>query len=203
MVDQRSVEEDGLVRCAWAVGPELAAYHDEEWGVPLHEDRAHFEYLVLEGAQAGLSWLTVLRRREHYRRAFAGFDVEKVARFTPRKVDRLLQDSGIIRNRRKVESAVANAAAFLAVAEEHGSFDAYLWQFVDGRPVVNAWRRTGEIPASTPLSEAVSKDLRRRGFRFVGPTVCYAHLQAAGLVNDHLVDCFRHDTLPPGRSPDR
>ncbi len=187
--------DDGRSRCAWARGPWLAPYHDEEWGVAVHDDRAHFEHLTLEAAQAGLSWLTVLKRREGYHRAFAGFDPAKVARFGARRVEALLADPGIIRNRRKVEATVANAAAFLAVQEEHGSFDDYLWRFVDGTPVVNRWRRVDQVPASTPLSEAVSTDLRRRGFRFVGPTVVYAHLQSAGLVVDHLTTCFRYPEL--------
>ncbi len=184
--------DDGRPRCAWATGPWLVPYHDEEWGVPVHDDGTHFEFLILEGAQAGLSWLTVLKRRDGYRRAFAGFDPARVARFTPKKIEALLGDPGIIRNRAKVEATVANAGAFLAVADEHGTFDDYLWSFVDGTPVVNHWRSIDRVPATTPLSEALSADLRRRGFRFVGPTVCYAHLQAAGLVNDHLTTCFRH-----------
>ncbi|MGH9090567.1 MAG: DNA-3-methyladenine glycosylase I [Acidimicrobiales bacterium] len=187
--------DDGRPRCPWASGPWLAPYHDEEWGVPVHSDRLHFEHLTLEAAQAGLSWLTVLKRREGYRRAFAGFDPVKVARFRPARVEALLQDPGIVRNRAKVEATVANAAAFLRVQEEEGSFDAYLWGFVDGTPVVNRWRTAGRLPASTPLSAAVSADLRRRGFRFVGPTVVYAHLQAAGLVQDHLITCFRYEQL--------
>jgi DNA-3-methyladenine glycosylase I len=187
--------DDGRARCGWAQGPWLTPYHDEEWGVAVHDDRRHFEFLTLEAAQAGLSWLTVLKRRDGYRRAFAGFDPAAVARFTPARVDTLLADPGIIRNRRKVESTVANAAAFLAVAEEQGSFDDYLWGFVDGSPVVNRWRRPADVPATTPLSHAVSADLRRRGFRCVGPTVIYAHLQAAGLVVDHLTGCFRHRQL--------
>ncbi len=158
----------------------------------VHDDRRHFEYLTLEAAQAGLSWLTVLKRREGYRKAFAGFDPAKVARFDRRRVDALLTDPGIVRNRAKVESTVSNAAAFLDLQEEQGSFDGYLWQFVDGVPVVNRWRSVDRVPATTPLSEAVSADLRRRGFRFVGPTVVYAHLQAAGLVVDHVTTCFRH-----------
>ena len=170
----------------------MIPYHDTEWGVPVHDDRTHFEFLVLEGAQAGLSWLTILKRRDGYRKAFANFDVAKVARFTPAKVEKLLVDPGIIRNRAKVESTVRNARAFIAVADEFGSFDTYLWDFVGGRPKVNRWRRIGQVPALTPISEAVSTDLRRRDFRFVGPTVCYSHLQAAGLVNDHLVGCFRY-----------
>jgi DNA-3-methyladenine glycosylase I len=173
----------------------MVAYHDTEWGVPVHDESTHFEFLLLEGAQAGLSWSTILHRRAGYRKAFAGFDVAKVARFTPAKVEKLLTDPGIIRNRAKVESAVRNARAFLEVTKEFGSFDAYVWGFVGGRPVVNKWRRIGQVPATSPESEALSKDLRRRGFSFVGPTVCYAHLQATGLVNDHLVSCFRYAEL--------
>ena len=173
----------------------MEAYHDAEWGVPVHDDRTHFEFLVLEGAQAGLSWATVLKRREGYREAFAGFDPQKVARFTPGRVEKLLADPGIIRNRAKVAATVANARAFLAVQDEAGSFDAYIWGFVDGQPKVNRWRRIEQLPATSAESEALSKDLRRRGFRFVGPTIVYAHLQAAGLVNDHLVGCFRHAEL--------
>ena len=192
---------DDRTRCHWANGPWLTPYHDAEWGVPVHDDRQHFEFLVLEGAQAGLSWLTILKRRDGYRRAFADFDVEKVARFTPKRVEKLLLDPGIIRNRAKVQSTVRNAAAFLEVSEEFGSFDAYIWGFVGGRPVINKWKRTAELPATTAESEALSKDLRRRGFGFVGPTVCYAHLQAAGLVNDHLVGCFRHREVMAGPAP--
>lgn len=161
----------------------------------MHDDRTHFEFLVLEGAQAGLSWLTILKRRDGYRKAFANFDVAKVARFTPAKIEKLLLDPGIIRNRAKVTATVGNAKAFLGVAAEFGSFDAYLWGFVGDRPKVNKWRRTEQIPALTSISEAVSADLRARGFRFVGPTVCYSHLQAAGLINDHLVSCFRYPEL--------
>jgi DNA-3-methyladenine glycosylase I len=163
--------------------------------VPVHDDRRHFEFLVLEGAQAGLSWLTILKRRDGYRSVFANFDVEKVARFTPARIERILQDERIIRNRAKVEATVRNAKAFRAVQKEFGSFDAYLWHFVGDRPQVNKWRRLDQLPAFTPLSEAVSKDLRARDFRFVGPTVCYSHLQAAGLVNDHLVGCFRYGEI--------
>jgi DNA-3-methyladenine glycosylase I len=187
--------DDGRPRCGWAAGPWLAPYHDEEWGVPVRDDRRHSEFLTLEAAQAGLSWLTVLKRRDGYRRAFADFDPEAVARFGDRKVASLLEDKGIIRNRKKVEATVANAAALLAVADERGSFDDYLWEFVDGTPVVNRWCAQGDVPATTPLSDAVSADLRRRGFRFVGPTVVYSHLQAAGLVVDHLTDCFRYREL--------
>jgi DNA-3-methyladenine glycosylase I len=187
---------DAVTRCEWAgTDPDMVAYHDTEWGVPVHDDPTHFEFLILEGAQAGLSWSTILKRRGGYRKAFAGFDPAKVARFTPAKVEKLLTDTGIIRNRAKVESAVRNARAFLDVAEEFGSFDTYIWGFVGGRPVVNKWRRLAQLPATTPESEALSKDLRRRGFGFVGPTVCYAHLQAAGLINDHIVSCFRYAEL--------
>jgi len=179
-------------RCDWARTPLAIAYHDREWGVPVHDDRTHFEFLILEGAQAGLSWETILRKRDAYRAAFAGFDPARVARFTPARVERLLRDPGIVRNRLKVESAVSNARAFLAVQEEFGSFDEYVWRLVGGRPRRNAWRALGDIPARTPESDALSRDLRRRGFRFVGSTICYAFMQAVGLVNDHLVTCFRH-----------
>ena len=192
---------DDRIRCPWAQGPWNVPYHDTEWGVAVHDDRTHFEFLVLEGAQAGLSWLTVLKKREGYRRLFAGFDVAKVARFTPQRIDKILVDPGIVRNRAKVEAAVGNARSFLAVQDEFGSFDTYLWEFVGGRPKVNRWRRTEQIPATSPISEALSADLRARGFRFVGPTVCYSHLQAAGLVNDHLVSCFRHAQLTTEEPP--
>jgi DNA-3-methyladenine glycosylase I len=168
------------------------AYHDREWGVPEWDDRRQFEFLILEGAQAGLSWATILHRREGYRRAFAGFDPAKVGRFTPRTVGALMKDAGIIRNRLKIESAITNARAFLDVQDERGSFSDYIWSFVDGPPVRNRWRRQSEVPATSPVSEALSKDLRKRGFRFVGSTIVYAHLQATGLVNDHLVGCHRH-----------
>jgi DNA-3-methyladenine glycosylase I len=182
-----------LPRCGWAPVDDAAylAYHDEEWGVPVHDDIRLFEMLTLEGAQAGLSWSTILRKREGYRRAFAGFDPVKVARFTPAKIERLLQDPGIVRNRLKVESTVANAAATLAVQRDHGSLDAYLWGFVEGEPLVGRWRTFRDIPPETPESRAMSKDLKRRGFRFVGPTVCYAFMQACGMVNDHTLGCFR------------
>lgn len=183
-----------LTRCGWAPpdDPSYLAYHDQEWGVPVHDDRRLFEMLVLEGAQAGLSWSTILHKREGYRAAFAGFDPVKVARFTPAKIERLLLDPGIVRNRLKVASAVANASATLRVQRELGSLDAYLWSFVGGAPLVNRWRSLGQIPALTAESAAMSKDLKRRGFRFVGPTVCYALMQAVGMVNDHEVRCFRH-----------
>ena len=173
----------------------MLAYHDEEWGVPSHEDAHLFELLTLEGAQAGLSWSTILRKREGYRRSFAAFDPGVVARFTQADVERLLQDSGIVRNRLKVESTVINATRVLEVQEEHGSLDAYVWRFVGGEPVVGHWHSLSELPAETELSRALSKDLKKRGFRFVGPTVCYAFMQAAGLVNDHTVDCFRSREL--------
>jgi DNA-3-methyladenine glycosylase I len=196
MSPSTSPTDDGRRRCDWAgTDPEMVAYHDTEWGVPVHDDDTHFEFLVLEGAQAGLSWSTILKRRSGYRKAFAGFDPVKVARFTPAKVEKLLTDTGIIRNRAKVNSTVRNAGLFLEVQKEFGSFDAYIWGFVGGRPVVNRWRRMAQLPPTSPESEALSKDLRRRGFSFVGPTVCYAHLQAAGLINDHLVGCFRYEEL--------
>jgi DNA-3-methyladenine glycosylase I len=180
-------------RCDWvpANDPLYVAYHDDEWGVPSHDDRHLFELLILEGAQAGLSWSTILRKRDGYRRAFAGFDAEQVARFDARTVERLLSDSGIVRNRMKIEAAIANARATLAVREQFGSLDAYLWRFVDGTPLQNRWRALAEIPAQTSESRTMSKELKRRGFRFVGPTICYAFMQAAGLVNDHVVSCFR------------
>jgi DNA-3-methyladenine glycosylase I len=180
-------------RCDWVPldDPLYVAYHDDEWGVPSHDDRHLFELLTLEGAQAGLSWSTILHKREGYRRAFADFDAEAVARFTKRDVDRLLRDPGIVRNRLKVESAVNNAKRVLEVREELGSFDAYLWAFVSGEPLVGSWRSLREIPAETEESLALSKDLKRRGFRFVGPTVCYAFMQAVGVVDDHVADCFR------------
>jgi DNA-3-methyladenine glycosylase I len=184
---------DGLVRCPWCAGSDLyRAYHDKEWGVPVHDDRIHFEFLVLEGAQAGLSWSTILNKRANYRRAFDGFDVAKVARYTAARIAKLLQDPGIVRNRLKVESAVHNAQAFLRVQEEFESFDAYVWRFVDGGPIQNRWRTLKQLPAKTAVSDMLSKDLKQRGFKFVGSTIIYAHMQATGLVNDHLVDCFRY-----------
>ena len=179
-------------RCHWAREPLDVEYHDREWGVPVRDDRTLFEFLLLEGAQAGLSWSTILRKRGSYRRAFAAFDPRRVARFGPRQVRRLLGDAGIVRNRAKIHAAVANAQAFLAVQAEHGSFAAYLWAFVDGRPLQGRRRSSRAVPAETELSRALSADLRRRGFRFVGPTICYAFMQAVGLVNDHTLDCFRH-----------
>lgn len=182
-------------RCAWPRTELDIAYHDREWGVPLHDDRRHFEFIVLDGAQAGLSWSTILKKREDYRRAFDGFDPAKVARYGARKLAALLADPGLVRNRLKLEAAVANARAFLEVQREFGSFDAYVWRFVEGRVRQNHWRALEEIPAATPQSDALSRDLRQRGFRFVGPTICYAYMQAAGMVNDHTVDCFRHAEL--------
>ena len=182
---------DSKTRCGWVGGkPHFIAYHDQEWGMPIHDDRKHFEMLLLEGAQAGLTWETILLRRDGYRRAFAEFDPEKVARFTAKKKAVLLKNPGIIRNRLKVDSAVTNAQAFLTVQEEFGSFDRYVWQFVGGKPKVNHWTRMSQVPATSPESDALSKDLKKRGFRFVGSTIIYAYLQAAGLVNDHTIDCF-------------
>ncbi len=181
------------IRCAWAAAPLLAEYHDREWGVPVHDDRTLFEFLILEGAQAGLNWLTILRKRESYRQAFAGFDPEKVARFSAAEQARLLENPGIIRNRLKVAAAVGNAQAALAAQQEFGSLDAYLWRFVDGKPIRNAWKSLAEIPATTKESERMSKELKRRGFRFVGSTICYAFMQAVGMVNDHETGCFRYD----------
>jgi DNA-3-methyladenine glycosylase I len=193
----KSTMSDDLVRCEWAQGldPLYLRYHDEEWGVPSHDDRHLFEMLVLEGAQAGLSWATILRKRERYRHAFAGFDPARVARFDRQRVERLLQDPGIVRNRAKVEAAVANARATLEARREFGSLDAYLWGLVGGKPKRNGWRTLAEIPAETEVSASMSKDLKRRGFRFVGPTVCYAFMQAVGMVNDHAVSCFRYVEL--------
>jgi DNA-3-methyladenine glycosylase I len=187
---------NGCIRCAWAgTDPLYQAYHDREWGVPVHDDRLLFEFLILEGAQAGLSWITILRKRAAYRTAFAGFDPELVARFDEAKAAELLGNAGIVRNRLKVASAISNARAFLQVQEEFGSFDAYQWRFVEGRPMQNTWRHMSEVPASTPVSDALSRDLKQRGFRFVGTTICYSHMQAVGMVNDHTVDCFRWQEL--------
>ena len=184
-------------RCAWARSEQDIAYHDAEWGVPVHDDRVLFEFLVLEGAQAGLSWSTILNKRAHYRRAFAGFDPAKVARFTPADVDRLVQDAGIVRHRQKIASAVTNARAFLAVQAEHGSFARYLWSFVGGAPKINRWRSPRQVPARTVESDALSKELKRRGFSFVGSTICYAFMQAVGMVNDHLVSCAQYRAPRP------
>jgi DNA-3-methyladenine glycosylase I len=187
---------DGRKRCPWSLGsPAYLSYHDQEWGVPVHDDRTLFEFLILEGAQAGLSWSTILGKRENYRRAFDNFDVECIARYGARKQAALLADPGIVRNRLKIEAAVGNARTALALRERHGSLDAYLWGFVDGRPIRNRWRRVDQVPASTAVSDSMSKDLRREGFRFVGSTICYAFMQAVGMVNDHLTTCFRHPAV--------
>ena len=186
--------DSGKIRCAWAGGgnPLMLEYHDREWGVPVHDDGKHFEFLLLEAAQAGLSWAIVLNKREGYRRAFSEFDPEKVARYNKARVERLMADPSIVRNRLKIEAAVRNAKAFLAIQQEFGSFDAYCWRFVDGQPKRNRWKTMKEIPATSPESDAFSKDLKRRGLSFVGSTVVYAHMQAIGMVNDHLVGCFRY-----------
>jgi DNA-3-methyladenine glycosylase I len=183
-------------RCAWpGSDPLYCAYHDEEWGVPLHDDRALFEFLILEGAQAGLSWITILRKRPAYRAAFDNFDPERIARYGADKIELLLQDAGIVRNRLKIKAAVTNAQRYLDVQDEFGSFDAFIWRFVEGTPKQNHWRSHSEIPAQTRESDAMSKELKQRGFKFVGSTICYAHMQATGMVNDHTVDCFRHKEL--------
>ena len=183
-----------ITRCKWAEGVSLdyIEYHDREWGVPVYDDRVQFEFLLLEGAQAGLSWSTILNKREGYRKAFAGFDVEKVARFTTKRIEKLLANPAIVRNRLKVESAVTNAQAFIKVQDEFGSFSKYIWGFVEGTPVQNKFRKDSDVPATSPVSDALSKDLKKRGFRFVGSTIVYAHMQATGLVNDHVVGCFRY-----------
>jgi len=183
-------------RCRWAGSdPLYCAYHDEEWGVAVHDDRLLFEFLILEGAQAGLSWITILRKRDAYRKAFAGFDPHKVVFFGAEKVVELLNNSGIVRNRLKIESAIGNAGAFIRVQQEFGSFDSYIWSFIGGRTLQNSWQRHEDIPASTPESDLMSRDLKKRGFKFVGSTICYAFMQAIGMVNDHTVDCFRHPEL--------
>ena len=183
-------------RCSWAGSdPLYIKYHDTEWGVPVHDDRLWFEFLILEGVQAGLSWLTILRKRDNYRRAFDNFDPEKIAAYDTAKKNRLLADAGIIRNKLKIEAAIQNAASFLAVQQEFGRFDHYIWQFVGGSTVKNSWKAVSQIPATTPLSAALSADLKKRGFKFVGPTICYALMQATGLVNDHIVGCFRFEEV--------
>ena len=187
----RSIGARVKQRCGWARDPLDVQHHDEEWGVPEHDDRRLFEFLILEGAQAGLSWLTILKKRDGYRKAFAGFDPEKVARFSASDVRRLLQDEGIVRNRAKIEATVGNALACRDIQREYGSFAAYVWQFVGGTPIQNAWTALGDVPSETDVSRALSRDLTRRGFRFVGPTICYAFMQSVGMVNDHIVDCFR------------
>jgi DNA-3-methyladenine glycosylase I len=190
-----------LRRCSWAKTPLGIVYHDQEWGQPAHDDRILFEFLTLEGAQAGLSWEIILKKRDAYRAAFAGFDPTRVARFTARRLERLLSNPSIVRNRLKVVSTVTNAKAFLKVQREFGSFDAYLWGFVGGSPRVNRWKTVQQIPARTPESDAMSRDLLRRGFKFVGSTICYAYMQAVGLVNDHMVDCFRYRQVQNGSAP--
>ena len=182
-------------RCGWAKGELYVCYHDEEWGVPVHHDRTLFEFLILEGAQAGLSWSTILNKRENYRKAFDRFDPEKVAGYDRRKIQQLMRDPGIVRNRLKIASAVANAKSFLRVQAEFGTFDRYVWQFVEGKPRLNAWKSLSQVPARTAESDAMSKDLKRRGFNFVGSTICYAFMQAVGIVNDHLTGCFRYRPL--------
>ena len=184
------------IRCGWCLKFEdYIRYHDEEWGVPVHDDRKHFEFLILEGAQAGLSWSTILKKREGYRNAFADFDPVRVARFKPARIEKLLTDPGIVRNRLKVAAAVNNAKRFLEVSREFGTFDRYIWSFVGGKPIVNRWKTLAEVPANSPESDALSRDLVKRGFKFVGSTVMYAHMQACGLINDHLVDCWRYKAV--------
>jgi len=191
-----SAAKKAVVRCPWAgEDPLYCRYHDEEWGVPVHDDRILFEFLILEGAQAGLSWSTILKKREGYRKNFADFDPAAVARFTAKRQEKILTDPGIVRNRLKVQAAVTNAQQFLAVQEEFGTFDAYIWAFVNGKPIQNTFREMGDYPATTPVSDRMSKDLKRRGFKFVGSTICYAFMQAVGMVNDHTVDCFRHSPI--------
>ena len=190
-----------LSRCAWAKGEMYEAYHDRDWGVPIHDDRSLFEFLILEGAQAGLSWITILKKRDRYRRVFDDFDASKVARYDARKVERLLADPGIVRNRLKIHAAVKNAQAFLAVREEFGSFDAYVWRFVGGRPIQTARRSLKEVPARSVESDALSRDLLKRGFKFVGSTICYAFMQAVGMVDDHTTDCFKRKQKRKTRRP--
>ena len=192
---RKQINEEKLIRCAWATGELSVRYHDEEWGVPLHDDRTFFEFLILEGAQAGLSWSTILNKRENYRRAFDNFEPERVARFDRRRIQKLLADPGIVRNKLKIASSVENAKAFLRLQEEFGSFDRYIWQFVGGKPRINRWKSLKQLPAKTSESDAMSKDLKKRGFNFVGSTICYAFMQATGIVNDHAVNCFRYRPL--------
>ena len=188
---------DNKNRCAWVPldNPLYVKYHDEEWGVPIHDDQLLFEFLILEGAQAGLSWLTILKKRDNYRLAFNDFDPQKVALYDEKKIEELMQNSGIIRNRRKIESAIANARAFLEIQSKYGSFDSFIWNFVDGKPIVNCWKSTKEIPPKTSLSDTLSKELIKKGFKFVGSTIIYSHMQATGMVNDHTTDCFRYNEL--------
>ncbi len=190
------VMKDNQIRCGWCLKfDQYIKYHDEEWGMPVHDDRVHFEFLILEGAQAGLSWSTILKKRDGYRKAFADFDPVRVSRFTQARIEKILTDPGIVRNRLKVNAAVNNAKRFLEIQKEFGSFDRYVWQFVNGKPIINHWKSLSEVPATTAESDALSKDLIKRGFKFVGSTVIYAHMQACGLVNDHLVDCWRHSAV--------
>lgn len=185
-----------IKRCGWVTdNPLYIKYHDEEWGVPLHDDRKLFEFIVLESAQAGLSWITILKKRENYRKAFDDFDPNKIARYDGEKIEELMNNKGIIRNRRKIEATINNAQAFLDVQEKYGSFDKYLWQFVDGEPIINVWKDISEIPAKTELSEKISKDMKKRGFKFLGPIVIYSHMQAVGMVNDHTINCFRYNEI--------
>jgi DNA-3-methyladenine glycosylase I len=187
-------------RCEWCGSDSLyVSYHDEEWGVPVHDDRRLFEFLILEGAQAGLSWLTILKKRENYRKAFDNFDVERIAKYGRQDITRLLQDPGIVRNRLKIEAAIKNARGVLAIREEHSSLDAFLWRYIDGKPVQNAWKRMGDIPAESKESNRMSKDLKKRGFNFIGPTICYAFMQAVGMVNDHTRECFRYKEIARNR----
>jgi len=188
-----------MKRCKWPKNDLALTYHDTEWGVPLHDDAKLFEFLILEGAQAGLSWDTILRKRENYRKAFDGFDVNKVARYTEKRIEKLLQDEGIIRNRLKVAAAVSNAKAFIAVQKEFGSFDKYIWGFVNEKPIVNKWKQTGQVPATSYVSDAISIEMKSRGFKFVGSTIIYAHMQATGMVNDHLTSCFRYKEVARGK----
>jgi DNA-3-methyladenine glycosylase I len=194
-----SDEVKARIRCSWAVGEASIRYHDEEWGVPVHDDRTLFEFLILEGAQAGLSWNTILNKRDRYRRVFDGFDPRLVAEYDQQKIRQLLADPGIVRNRLKIAAAIENAKAFLQVQQEFASFDRYMWQFVGGKPRVNGWKSLRQVPASTPESDAMSKDLKRRGFKFVGSTICYAFMQAVGMVNDHAAECFRYRILRNAR----
>jgi DNA-3-methyladenine glycosylase I len=184
-----------IIRCGWATTESMIAYHDKEWGVPVHDDRLLFEFLVLEGAQAGLSWSTILNKRDNYRKAFDNFDAQKIAEYDSRKIKKLLADPGIVRNKLKVSAAVQNAKAFLAVQKEFGNFDAYIWSFVNNQPIRNNFKKMKDVPARTPESDSMSKDLLNRGFKFVGSTICYAFMQAVGMVNDHIADCFRHDQI--------
>lgn len=189
-------------RCEWCLGSDLEIeYHDNEWGIPLHDDRTHFEYIILDGAQAGLSWVTILKKRDGYRKAFAQFDVEKVARFTQRKIESLLTNPAIVRNRLKVQSTVSNARSFIDIQTEFGSFDNYIWRFTDGKTIRNRWKTPGDVPATTPQSDAMSRDMKKRGFRFVGSTICYAYMQAAGMVNDHTTDCFQYRRVSSLKRP--